>query len=244
MLIIPAIDLQNGRCVRLKQGQFDRTTVYQSPPALLAKQYANSGATHLHVVDLDGAKNGDMQQLDLIKAMQTDSVLIQAGGGIRSIAAARACIAAGINRLVIGSMAVSHPELTLELIAEMGAENIVLALDVNIEDGIPKPAIHGWQTTTERHVWDVVQFYQDAGITQVLCTDIAQDGMMNGPNFKLYTKAIHLFPNIAWQASGGIRNINDIRTLASIGVSAVILGRILYEGAFNLSACLQELSLC
>lgn len=242
MLIIPAIDLQNGQCVRLKQGQFDRTTVYQSPPALLAKQYASLGATRLHVVDLDGAKSGDMQQLDLIKTMKTDSISIQAGGGIRSIATARACIAAGINQLVIGSIAVSHPELALELIAEMGADNIVLALDVNIEDGIPKPAIHGWQTTTERNVWDIVQFYQDAGITHVLCTDIAQDGMMNGPNFNLYTEATRRFPTINWQASGGIRNIEDIRTLEMTGVSAVILGRILYEGDFNLSTCLKEIA--
>ncbi len=244
MLIIPAIDLHNGQCVRLKQGQFDRATIYQSLPVELAKHYAALGATRLHVVDLDGAKLGDMQQLDLIQSMQSNAMPIQVGGGIRSIATALACLKAGISTLVIGSIAISDPSLTLQLITEVKANNIVLALDVNIERGIPSPAIHGWQTATERNAWDVVQFYQDAGVTTVLCTDIAQDGMMKGPNCKLYEEAIRRFPTIAWQASGGIRDINDMRALSTLGVSAVILGRILYEPNFNLSACLQEFASC
>lgn len=244
MLIIPAIDLHGGQCVRLKQGQFDRATIYQSTPVQLAKHYAALGATRLHVVDLDGAKLGDMQQLDLIQSMQSATMPIQVGGGIRSIATAQACLASGISTLVIGSIAISEPSLTLQLIAEINAKNIVLALDVNIEDGIPNPAIHGWQTPTARNAWDVVRFYQDAGVTTVLCTDIAQDGMMNGANFKLYEEAVRRFPTIAWQASGGIRDMNDMRTLSTLGVSAVILGRILYEPDFNLSLCLQELASC
>lgn len=244
MLIIPAIDLQDGQCVRLKQGQFDRATIYQSLPAELAKHYAALGATRLHVVDLDGAKSGNMQQLDLIQSMTFATMPIQVGGGIRSIAAAQACLAAGVSTIVIGSIAISDPSLTLQLIAETNPENIVLALDVHIENGVPRPAIHGWQTTTDRNAWDVVQLYQDAGVTTVLCTDIAQDGMMKGPNFKLYEEAICRFPTIAWQASGGIRDINDMRALSKLGVSAVILGRILYEPDFNLSACLQEFESC
>jgi len=244
MLIIPAIDLHNGQCVRLKQGQFNRTTIYQSLPVELARHYAALGAARLHVVDLDGAKLGGMQQLDLIQAMQSATMPIQVGGGIRNIATAQACLDAGISTLVIGSIAISDPSLTLELIAEINAKNIVLALDVHIKNGIPSPAIHGWQTTTERNAWDVVQFYQDAGVNTVLYTDIAQDGMMKGPNFKLYEEAVHRFPTIAWQASGGIRDINDMRILSTLGVSAVILGRILYEPDFNLSACLQEFASC
>jgi phosphoribosylformimino-5-aminoimidazole carboxamide ribotide isomerase len=244
MLIIPAIDLQDGQCVRLKQGQFDRATIYQSRPAQLAQHYAALGATRLHVVDLDGAKLGDMQQLDLIHSMQSATMAIQAGGGIRSTATAQACLAAGISTLVIGSIAISDPSLTIQLITEINAKNIVLALDIHIKNGIPSPAIHGWQTATEQNAWDVVEFYQDLGITTVLCTDIAQDGMMEGPNFKLYEEAIHRFPTLAWQASGGIRHINDIRALAALGVSAVILGRILYETEFDLSSCLQEFTSC
>lgn len=244
MLIIPAIDLRDGQCVRLKQGQFDRATIYQSQPVELARHYAALGTTRLHVVDLDGAQLGDMQQLDLIQSMQLTGMPIQVGGGIRSIATAIACLEAGITTLVIGSIAISNPSLTLQLIAEAQANNIILALDVNIEQGIPCPAIHGWQTATKRNAWDVVQFYQDAGVNTVLCTDIAQDGMMRGPNFKLYEEAVGRFPTIAWQASGGIRDINDMRALSTLGVSAVILGRILYETDFNLSACLKEFALC
>lgn len=244
MLIIPAIDLHDGQCVRLKQGQFDRATIYPSHPAQLAKYYAALGATRLHVVDLDGAKSGTLQQLDLILSMRSVTAPIQVGGGIRSIATAQACLAGGISTLVIGSIAISDPTLTLQLIAKVKANNIVLALDVHIEDGIPSPAIHGWQTPTERNAWEVVQFYQDAGVTAVLCTDIAQDGMMKGPNFKLYEEAIRRFPTIAWQASGGIRDIHDMRALSTLGVSAVILGRILYEPDFNLSACLLEFASC
>lgn len=244
MLIIPAIDLQNGQCVRLKQGQFDRTTVYQSLPDELARHYAALGATRLHVVDLDGAKWGSMQQLGVIQSMQSETMRVQVGGGIRSMAAALACLEVGISTLVIGSIAISDPSLTLQLIADVKANNIVLALDVHMEGGVPCPAIHGWQTATKRNAWDVVQFYQDAGVRTVLCTDIAQDGMMNGPNFSLYEEAIGRFPTICWQASGGIRDINDIRTLSTLGVSAVILGRILYEADFNLSACLQEFASC
>ena len=196
------------------------------------------------MVDLDGAKLGEMQQLQLIQSMQSTTMPIQIGGGIRSIATAKACLASGISTLVIGSVAISNPMLTLKLIEEIQAKNMVLALDVNIEHGIPKPAIHGWQTPTERHAWDIVKFYQEAGITTVLCTDIAQDGMMNGPNFKLYEEAIRRFPTIDWQASGGIRNMKDIKTLSTLGVSAVILGRTLYEPGFNLSMCLQEFTSC
>lgn len=240
MLIIPAIDLQEGQCVRLKQGQFDQATIYQSLPLELVKHYAASGATRLHVVDLDGAKFGDMQQLDLIQSMQSTAIPMQVGGGIRGIATALACLDAGISTLVIGSIAISDPSLSLQLIAEVKADNIILALDVNIEQGIPCPAIHGWQTTTERNAWEIVQFYQDAGVRTVLCTDIAQDGMMKGPNLKLYEEAVRRFPAIAWQASGGIRDVNDMRALSTLGISAVILGRILYEPDFNLSACIQE----
>lgn len=244
MLIIPAIDLRGGQCVRLRQGQFECATVYETNPVVLAKHYADLGATYLHVVDLDGAQQGAVQQLDLIGAMKSDTMMIQSGGGIRSLETARTCLAAGVNRLVIGSMAMTDPELTHVLISKINARNVVLALDVNIENGIPKPAIYGWQTTTERSLWDVVAFYQDAGIQHVLCTDIAEDGMMNGPNFQLYEEAVSRFPSVFWQASGGVRDVKDIRKLAKIGVSTVILGRTLYEGNFDLSSCLQEFTLC
>ena len=244
MLIIPAIDLRAGQCVRLRQGQFDCATIYETNPLVLAERYSDLGATYLHVLDLDGAELGAVQQLDLIGEMMSDTMMIQSGGGIRSLETAKKCLAAGVNRLVIGSMAITDLKLTLALIAEINASNVVLALDVNIENGIPKPAIHGWKTTTEYRLWDVVACYQDVGIQHVLCTDIAEDGMMNGPNFQLYKEAVRRFPSLFWQASGGVRDVRDIRKLSKLGVSAVILGRTLYEGNFDLSACLQEFALC
>lgn len=244
MLIIPAIDLQQGRCVRLRQGQFEQVSIYDYSPISLAQHYAVQGATHLHIVDLDGAKTGNIQQLALIQSMQTSALTVQVGGGIRCLESATACINAGINKLVLGSIAIVDPELTAKIIKQLGANKIVLALDVNIEKGIPKPAIHGWQTTTNDNLWDVVRHYQPLGIKNVLCTDIACDGMMNGPNFMLYSEAISRFPTINWQASGGIRHMDDLALLSSLGVAAAILGRMLYESDFELSAYLARQKSC
>jgi len=240
MNIIPAIDIQSGKAVRLQQGQFDRLSEYTPTPAELAKRYADQGINRLHIVDLDGAKSGTLQQLDLIKDLQQPGLALQIGGGIRSLGMAQNCLDAGIDKLVIGSIAVSNPDLTCQIINLAGPKRIVLALDINMQDGIPKPAIHAWQTPTSQSLWDLVEHYQTLGITQVLCTDIACDGMMGGPNFGLYQQAVTRFPAIAWQASGGIRNRDDIKALADLGVSAVILGRMLYES----DVCLKALQSC
>ncbi|MFI4918910.1 MAG: 1-(5-phosphoribosyl)-5-[(5-phosphoribosylamino)methylideneamino]imidazole-4-carboxamide isomerase [Legionellales bacterium] len=244
MLIIPAIDLQAGRCVRLKQGRFDEVTQFDNIPIERAQYFAQLGAKRLHVVDLDGAKNGSMQQLPLICAMQKMGIPVQAGGGIRSIEQARLCMNAGLSNLVIGSLAITNPVLTLQIIQEIGANNITLALDVRMENNHPKPATHGWQTTSETNLWELVAYFQQQGIRQVLCTDIACDGMMSGPNFNLYQQAAERFPSIEWQASGGIRHQADIAKLKSLGIAAVILGLTLYQGDFNLSDCLNEYNLC
>ncbi|CEK10446.1 1-(5-phosphoribosyl)-5-[(5-phosphoribosylamino)methylideneamino]imidazole-4-carboxamide isomerase [Legionella hackeliae] len=240
MLIIPAIDLKEGQCVRLRQGQFNLVSIYQDSPALLAQRYAAEGASRLHIVDLDGAQVGQIQQLPLIQTMKIPNMSIQLGGGIRSLASAKACLDAGINKLVISSIAVTNPDLTSQIIKQANAESIVLALDVNIQQGVPRPAIHGWQTTTQNNLWQIVSYYQLLGIREILCTDIAQDGMMSGPNFKLYEEAIRRFPNIAWQASGGIRHEDDLNLLSSLGVSGAILGRMLYETDFDLGRYLKE----
>ena len=240
MLIIPAIDLHQGRCVRLRQGQFEDVSIYDYSPVSLAQHYALQGAAHLHIVDLDGAKTGNIQQLKLIKSMQTPTLTVQVGGGIRSLESATACINAGINKLVLGSIAITNPELTAEIINQLGAHKLVLALDVHTDKGMPKPAIHGWQTTTDDNLWDVVNHYQKLGIKTILCTDIACDGMMNGPNFMLYSEAINRFPTLHWQASGGIRHVDDLALLSSLGVTAAILGRMLYESDFELAAYLAR----
>lgn len=235
MKIIPAIDLQNGRCVRLRQGKFDDNTIYPQSPQELINNYRIRGAKYIHIVDLDGARRGDIQQLPLIQGLLSDEITLQLGGGIRNLATAKACLDAGINKLVIGSLAISDPVLTEEIIQNIGADNIVLALDVNIQNGRPVPAIHGWQTASKSCLWDVAEAYEKLGVNTILCTDIACDGMMNGPNPELYKEAVQRFPNIIWQASGGIRNRQDINILGNIGVQAAIIGRALYESNFDLS---------
>lgn len=241
MLIIPAIDLQQGQCVRLRKGQFEELSIYDYSPITLAQKYALQGAKRLHVVDLDGAKSGTIQQLELIQSLREANLPLQVGGGIRSLETAKRCLEAKIEKLVIGSIAVTNPELTEQIIAYVKAENIILALDVQIENKLPKAAIHGWQTTTNSCLWELVDYYQELGIKEVLCTDISCDGMMNGPNFRLYEQAITRFPHLFWQASGGIRNVQDLEQLATLGLSAAILGRMLYESDFDLSTYLARI---
>jgi phosphoribosylformimino-5-aminoimidazole carboxamide ribotide isomerase len=235
MRIIPAIDLQQGQCVRLRQGKFNRTTIYPTDPIALAKSYKDEGAKALHIVDLDGAKSGEIEQLLLIKHMCNEGITVQVGGGIRNIAKAQACLEAKISKLVLGSIAINDRALTQQLIDYAGARRIVLALDVSIQNGVPIPATHGWQTMSSTNLWDVVKYYQKTGVSEILCTDIACDGMMGGPNIELYQEAIKRFPNMDWQASGGIRNQQDIEILRAIGLRAAIVGRALYESKFDLS---------
>lgn len=240
MFIIPAIDVIQGQCVRLRQGDFEQQSIYDISPVALAEHYAAQGAKRLHIVDLDGAKAGSPQHLELIQRLQSCDLMIQAGGGIRSVRDAEAFLSAGVARIVIGSIAISNPALTQEIIDKMGAEQVILALDVHIKKGIPMPAIHGWQTSTNSNLWDIVTHYQSIGINTILCTDIACDGMMLGPNFDLYEQCLQHFPHLAWQASGGIRHVNDLDRLASMGLAAAILGRVLYEGQLDLADCFYD----
>lgn len=229
MITIPAIDLYKGKCVRLRQGQFNQVSVYDVLPSTLASTYADKGAKCLHIVDLEGAKNGAPQQLQLIESMKNCGIPIQAGGGIRSVAHAKAYLDLGVEKIVIGSLAISNPPLMHEIIDQVHPDNIVLAIDVHVQQGTPKPAIHGWQITTHNTLWSVAAYYQNLGIRNILCTDIECDGMMSGPNLDLYRQAMHKFPLLSWQASGGIRNKDDLKTLSELGVAGAILGRTLYE---------------
>ncbi|KTD06525.1 phosphoribosylformimino-5-aminoimidazole carboxamide ribotide isomerase [Legionella gratiana] len=240
MILIPAIDLQAGRCVRLRQGQFDQVTQFDISPIERASYFSKLGAKRLHVVDLDGAKTGTMQQLSLICAMQNRGITVQAGGGIRSLEQAKICFSAGISLLVIGSIAITDPALTAQIINEISPQNIILALDIRMKNNIPLPATHGWQTTSTMNLWEVASYYQQLGITQILCTDIAYDGMMQGPSFDLYKEAVERFPNIAWQASGGIRHQDDLTKLHALGIKAAILGLTMYQDAFNLKSMLSN----
>jgi phosphoribosylformimino-5-aminoimidazole carboxamide ribotide isomerase len=244
MFIIPAIDLQQGRCVRLRQGCFDEVSTYDVSPQTLAAQYATLGATRLHIVDLDGAKNGQIQQLPLIASLTQTPITIQAGGGVRRIQQAVDLLEAGVDKAVIGSTAVTSPALMVDMIETIGASNIVLAIDIKMNQQTPTPATHGWQQAAQTTLWSLVEYYQALGISEILCTDIQCDGMMQGPNFALYEAAVQRFPKLLWQASGGIRHLDDLDRLADIGLNGAILGRTLYEGDLDLALCCRRYASC
>jgi phosphoribosylformimino-5-aminoimidazole carboxamide ribotide isomerase len=231
MLLIPAIDLRDGRCVRLLQGDFAEETHYDVEPHALLERYEALGASWLHLVDLDGAREGKPGNRALVLDLATQgSVHLQVGGGIRDSATIDTFLHAGVGRVVIGSAAVTQPEQVRMWLRRFGAESITLALDVRLDpDGVPRCATHGWQVQSAMSLWQAVDAYRAEGVVHVLCTDVARDGAMTGPNVDLYREALRRFPDIQWQASGGVRAGNDLRTLATTGVAATISGRALLE---------------
>lgn len=242
MNIYPAIDLKSGLCVRLYQGCYDQVTVYEKDPIKLAKSFAEQGATIMHVVDLDGAKEGKSMNLDLILKMALESAIkIQMGGGIRTKQQVNDLIRQGIYRVVLGSIAVLKPQDVKEWIREFGPERIVLAFDVRMDEKQePKLALQGWQTQSDQSLWQLLDEYQDASLRHVLCTDIHCDGTMRGPNFNLYKECVKRYPAINFQASGGVSSLNDLRELAAIPVSGAILGKAMYENKVTLATALLD----
>lgn len=232
MELIPAVDLRGGSVVRLFQGDFAAETRYATTPEELFARYARAGARWLHVVDLDGARDGSAGNRPAIAALAALGRLrIQSGGGLRSSQAVRSLLAAGVGRAVIGSVAVTSPGEVAEWFSEFGAERIVLALDVRIDaGGTPNVATHGWREQSGLSLWEMVRRYLDAGLRHVLCTDVSRDGALAGPNLALYREAVDRFPELAWQASGGVRDAADLRALARIGVAAAVSGKALIEG--------------
>jgi phosphoribosylformimino-5-aminoimidazole carboxamide ribotide isomerase len=231
MLLIPAIDLREGRCVRLLQGDFKEETHYDVEPHALLERYEALGASWLHLVDLDGAREGKPGNRALVLELATQSSLeLQVGGGIRDSATIDTFLHAGVGRVVIGSAAITQPEQVRMWLRRFGAESITLALDVRVDpDGIPRCATHGWQVQSALSLWQAVDGYRAEGVIHVLCTDVAGDGAMTGPNVGLYREAMRRFADIAWQASGGVRGVGDLRALADTDVAAAISGRALLE---------------
>lgn len=244
-MIIPAIDLIEGKVVRLFQGDYAQTTEYKLEPIEVVKDYASQGADILHIVDLTGAKYPDKRQIALIKKMvATNLMLFQSGGGIRTKKDVADLIDAGIDRVVIGSLAVSKQQMVAEWFVEFGPEKIVLALDVNIDEtGNKYVATHGWQENSGVSIEELLHHYSQVGLKHVLCTDISKDGTLTGANNRLYKELVDQFPDIEWQASGGIGALSDIEALKPTKVQSVILGRALLEGKFTLTeaiSCWQE----
>lgn len=234
MELLPAIDVRGGRCVRLLKGDFDSETRYNVDPVALAQQYADLGARWLHLVDLDGAECGEPVILDLVADMRASTGIdIQLGGGVRSYDNLLRALAVA-QRIVIGSLAVTKPELVEAWFDEFGPRQFTLALDVRVtDDGTPYLTTHGWKRESRTTLWDALARFQPSGLEHVLCTDVSRDGAMEGPNLGLYRDCVDRWPGIAFQASGGIRDVNDLEALAQLGVTRAISGKALLEGRIS-----------
>jgi phosphoribosylformimino-5-aminoimidazole carboxamide ribotide isomerase len=232
MRLIPAIDLKAGRCVRLLKGDFNEETRYPIAAADLLGSYRDMGADWLHVVDLDGAQGGGLDNRELIVALAAQNAIkLQVGGGLRNTAAVARMLDAGVARAVIGSAAVMQIEQVQAWLEHFGPERLALAFDVRLdENAIPRVAVHGWQQTSELSLWNALDNFLDRGLTHVLCTDVDRDGALSGPNVDLYREAVRRYPHIEWQASGGVRNAEDLHALTAVGASAAISGKALLEG--------------
>ena len=235
MRIIPAIDLRDGNCVRLYQGDFGKTTHYSSDPVAIAERFAQLAVTELHIVDLDGARTGKQSNRDIVSAIADASGLtVQLGGGIRSGEDVRTWLATGVGRCVVGSVAIREPATVREWLAEFGSDALVLALDVRIsDDGTPMLTTHGWTKDAGVSLWQCVDEFGTEAVRHVLCTDVARDGAMAGPNFDLYAEILRRYPDLDLQASGGVRHRDDLARLAGIGVPAAITGRALLDGSIT-----------
>ena len=231
MLLIPAIDLRKGRTVRLFQGDFDAETRYELQPHELLLRYRGLGASWLHVVDLDGAKDGSLSNRSIIVALASQrAVRLQVGGGIRSSATIDDLLQQGVSRVVIGSTAVERPDEVNEWLVRYGPEKICLAFDIRLDDGgVPRVRTRGWTEGTALSLWDAVARFPADRLKHVLCTDIERDGALTGPNVDLYREAVTRFPNLQWQASGGVRDASDLAALAKTGVAAAVSGKALLE---------------
>lgn len=236
MIIYPAIDLIDGAVVRLHKGDFEQKTTYGTDPVAVAHAYAEAGATWLHLVDLDGAKDPANRQIGIVADIIARTGLnVQTGGGIRARSDVEALLAAGAARVVIGSLAVRDPATVKTMIRDFGAERICLAADVIIQNDAFMIAVSGWQEASKLSLHDFISDFQEDGLVHVLCTDIDRDGTMTGPNKDLYVEIKAGFPAIQLQASGGVSGIHD---LEGLGTDGVIIGKSLYEGAIDLAEAL------
>lgn len=235
MELIPAIDLKDGRCVRLFKGDFAAETVYSNDPSEILARYRAFGARRIHVVDLDGAKDGTQANRDVIVKFAADrSVNLQVGGGLRSLERVKALLEAGVERAVIGSVAINSPDVVISWLSQIDPTRVVLALDVRLEDsGVPMLTTHGWQQSSGVILWSLLERFVRSGIAHVLCTDVARDGALTGPNFELYAEAVRRFPELQWQASGGVATARDLSDLRECGVAAVISGKALLENKIS-----------
>ncbi|GAB2578337.1 1-(5-phosphoribosyl)-5-[(5-phosphoribosylamino)methylideneamino]imidazole-4-carboxamide isomerase [Dyella jejuensis] len=236
--VIPAIDLRAGQVVRLRQGDYAQETRYADDPRALAARYADAGARWLHVVDLDGARAGDLANLSVIEALAKTGMQVQAGGGVRRENDVHRLFEAGVARVVVGSAAIRNPERVADWLREHGAERFTIALDTRRRGESWSLPSAGWTEDEARTLDELAPWYAACGARHLLCTDIERDGMLAGFNLDLYRHLAQTVPQLAVQASGGVRSLDDIRAARAAGARGVILGRALLEGRFTLEDAL------
>ena len=239
MQIFPAIDLQGGQCVRLTQGDFATARIYESDPLLQARKFAEAGATWLHVVDLDGARDGGMAHFDVIAGLVRETTMnVQVGGGIRDTETIEKLVSLGVARVVIGSLAVQKKDDVKDWLARFTSERITLAFDIRMVDNEPEVLTHGWQSGSRQWLWDVLDSYETSGLKHILCTDVSRDGMLEGTNHALYESILVRWPHLQVLASGGVNGLADVTALARLKLAGVIVGKALYENRFGLADAL------
>lgn len=243
MELIPAIDLLDGRCVRLLRGDFDRCEVYEPLAADLAQRFADAGAPWLHVVDLAAARDGKRADTGaLFKLLRTAPQSVQTGGGVRTAADIERRLEAGATRVVIGSLCATEPERFAAWLQRFGADRLVAALDVQTDArGEWVPRIHGWTEAAPHTLWGLLEQLNESGLLHLLCTDIGRDGAMAGPNLELYRTITARYPALRLQASGGVSGLEDLRSLTTTGAAAAITGKALLEDRFTVAEALEAL---
>ena len=230
--LIPAIDIIGGQCVRLTKGDYDQKTVYRDSPAEVAKEFEEIGFKRLHVVDLDGAKSKHIVNEQVLKAITNKTHLtVDFGGGIKTDEDIEKAFAAGASMVTIGSIAVTNPDLFMGWLEKYGAERIILGADVRHG----KISINGWKEDSSEDLLPFLKKYVDAGVSNVLCTEISKDGTLTGPAIELYQSMMAAYPELHLIASGGVASIEDIQALDAAGIPAVVFGKAIYEGKINLN---------
>ena len=234
--LIPAIDIIDGKCVRLTKGDYNQKTVYNDSPADVARQFEDMGFKRLHVVDLDGAKSKHIVNDHVLKAItDATNLKVDFGGGLKTDDDLKKAFEAGASMVTIGSIAVTKPELFLSWLEEYGADKLILGADVR--NG--KISINGWKEDSAEELLPFLKQYVDHGVKNVLCTEISKDGTMQGPAIELYRQIMDAYPTLHLIVSGGVGCTNDIRNLNESGIPAVVFGKAFYEGKINIEELWQ-----
>ena len=231
MILVPAIDIINGQCVRLTKGNYDTKKVYNESPMEVAKAFEGAGLTHIHIVDLDGARAKHIVNAKVLEAIATKtSLIIDFGGGIKSESDLQTAFDCGATKVTLGSVAVDSPKLVLEWLQKFGADKLILGADAKNR----RIATHGWEKDSGIDILDFIKNYSTKGFKHVLCTDVAKDGMLQGPSLELYYELLEELPEIALIASGGITTMDDIYQCAELGCAAAVIGKAIYERKISL----------